>query len=61
MKTTTQFYCLFALSQANYVSGFVPFDHDFGKFLEELRDVELAPERAWIIKSIFRKGTYSYK
>ena len=61
MKTTTQFYRLFELSRASYVSGSVPFDHDYGKFLEELRDVVLAPEWTWTIKRALRKGAYSYK
>ena len=61
MKSAIQFYRLFEGSLGNYVSGSVPFDHDYGSFLEEFRDVVLAPEWTWKVESVLSEGHRSYK
>ena len=61
MKSNTQFYRLFEINIDSGTSGSIPFDcSSSGNFLEELRDVVLAPEWTWKIKRVFRKE-YSYK
>ena len=60
MKYVTQFYRLFEGNLGSYMSGSVPFDHDYGSFLEEFRDVVRAPDWTWKIKRVFRKE-YGYK
>lgn len=60
MKSIIYYYRLFESNLGSYASGSVPFDHDYGSFQEELRDVVLAPDWCWSIKEVRRKE-YEYK
>ena len=59
MKSAIYCYRLFESNLGSYMSGSVPFDHDYGSFQEELRDVVLSPEWFWSIKRVVKE--YFYK